>query len=70
MAYNANTKLGELLDNAATKAILTKHLPRLISAGPMLVMGRGMSLQQIAGFPQAKVTPEKLQAIIADLEKL
>jgi hypothetical protein len=29
-----------------------------------------MTLKTVAGFPQAKISPEKLQAIVAELEKL
>ena len=67
MAFNGDTKLGELLDNRAAKAVLAKHLPQLESAGPMLNMARGMSLKTVAGFPQANISAEKLQAIIAEL---
>jgi hypothetical protein len=70
MALNADTKMGELLDNPAAKALLAKHLPELEKAGPMLNMARGMTLKTVAGFPQANISAEKLQAIVADLEKL
>ena len=70
MAFSADSKLGELLDNPAAKAILAKHLPELEKAGPMLNMARGMSLKMVAGFPQANISAEKLQAIIGDLEKV
>jgi hypothetical protein len=36
----------------------------------MLAMARGMTLKAVAGFPQAGITPEKLQAILADLAKI
>lgn len=70
MAFSADTKLGELLDNPTAKAILAKHLPELEKAGPMLNMARGMTLKTVAGFPQANISAEKLQAIVADLEKV
>jgi para-nitrobenzyl esterase len=70
MAFSGDTKLGELLDNPSAKEVLLKHLPEIKTAGPMLNMGRGMSLKTIAGFPQAKISPDKLKLIIADLEKL
>jgi hypothetical protein len=70
MAFDANAKLGELLDNPATKEVLLRHLPEIGSAGPMLSMARGMTLKAVAGFPQAKIPPDKLQAIVADLAKL
>jgi len=70
MAFNADTKLGELLDNPTAKAVPARHLPELEKAGPMLATARGMTLKMVAGFPQANISSEKLQAIIADLEKL
>jgi para-nitrobenzyl esterase len=70
MAFSADTKFGELLDNPTAKAVLLKHLPEIASAGPMLNMARGMTLKAVAGFPQAKISPEKLQAIVSDLQQL
>jgi len=72
MAYTLDTTLGEVLDNPAAKAVLVKFVPQLeepqIKA--MLGMARGMSLKQVAGFPQAKLSPETLQQIVAELTKL
>jgi hypothetical protein len=70
MGFSGDSKLGELLSNPAANEILLKHLPEIKSAGPMLNMARGMSLSAIARFPQAKITPEKLQAIIDELQKV
>jgi para-nitrobenzyl esterase len=70
MAFSVDTKFGELLDNPAAKAVLLKHLPEIASAGPMLNMARGMTLKAVAGFPQAKISPDKLQAIVKDLQQL
>ena len=47
MAFSADTKMGELLDNPSAKAVLAKFLPDLDKAGPMLNMARGMSLFQV-----------------------
>jgi nitroreductase len=70
MAFNAESKFGELLDNPAAKAVLMKHLPEIEKAGPMLSMARGMTLKTVAGFPQANISADMLQAIVAELEKL
>jgi nitroreductase len=70
MALNADTKLGDLLDNPEAEAVLLKHVPEISSAGPMLNMARAMTLKMVAGFPQANISAEKLQAIVGDLEKL
>jgi hypothetical protein len=70
MAFNGDTKMGVMLDDPVARAVLVKFLPQIETAGPMLKMARGMTLKQVAGFPQAKIPPEKLQAIIVELEKL
>jgi hypothetical protein len=70
MSFDAETKLGELLDNPATKEVLVKHLPEIGSAGPMLAMARGLSLSALAKVARGKIPPEKLEAIVLDLEKI
>ena len=70
MGYSADTKMSTLLDDPVAKEVLVKFLPEIKTAGPMINMARGMTLKAISGFPQAKITPEKLQAIVAELEKL
>ena len=45
----AETDLGTLLDDPASKAILDKYLPTLI-ASPQIDMARGMTLKQLQGF--------------------
>jgi hypothetical protein len=69
MAFSINSKLGELIANEATKAILEKHLPGM-SNHPQLAMAKGMSLKMIAAFPQAGLTPDKLKAIDEELQKV
>jgi hypothetical protein len=70
MGFNGDTKMGVMLDDPTARAVLVKFLPQIETAGPMLNMARGMTLKQVAGFPQAQIPPDKLQAIIAELEKL
>jgi hypothetical protein len=70
MAFTADSKLGELLNNPKANEVLQKHLPQIKSAGPMLAMARGMTLTAISRFPQANITPELLQAIVSDLQKI
>lgn len=68
--YNTETKMGVLLDDPIAKEVLVKFLPKIASAGPMLNMARGMTLKAISAFPQAEISPDKLQTIAAELEKL
>jgi hypothetical protein len=70
MSFGADTKMGELLDNPTTKEVLLKFLPEIASAGPMLAMARGLTLKTLAGVARGKIPPEKLQAIVAELEKI
>lgn len=70
MAFSTETKMGDLLDNPATKEVLVRYLPEIEKAGPMLNMARGMSLKTLAGVARGKIPPEKLEAIAVELEKL
>ncbi len=70
IAFNADSTFGELLDSPAAKAVLMKHLPEIEKAGPMLSMARGMTLKTVAGFPQANISADTLQAIVAELENV
>jgi cytochrome P450 len=69
-AFSADSTIGELLGNPAAKAVFLKHVPEVAKVGPMLAMARGMTLKAVAGFPQANISPDRLQAIVADLAKL
>lgn len=70
MSYSENTKLAEILDDPAARACMQTHYPEMATMGPMMNMARGLSLKQISAFPQAKMTPERLQKIVEDLQKL
>ena len=63
------TDLGTLLDNAASKAVLTKHIPDLVN-NEQIAMARGMTLKQLQGFAGDVLTDAKLAMIQADLDKL
>lgn len=70
MAFSVETKLGELLDNPTTREILVKFMPQIETAGPMINLGRGLSIKTLATFPQAKLSPEALLELDAELTKL
>ncbi len=65
----ADTDIGTLLDNPATKAILDQHMPEF-SANPQIDMARGMTLKAIQAYAADKITDEALAKIDADLAKL
>ncbi|WP_334184798.1 hypothetical protein [Novosphingobium sp.] len=56
------TDLGTLLDDPASKAILIKHIPEVVS-NPQIEMGRAMTLSQLAQYAGDQITPEKLAEI-------
>jgi hypothetical protein len=68
--FNGDTKMGILLDDPVAKEVLLQFLPEIKTAGRMLSLARGMTLKSISTYPQAKIPPGKLQAILAELEKL
>lgn len=63
------TDLGTLLDDAGTKAVLTRHIPDMVN-NEQISMARGMTLKQLQGFAGDALTDAKLAAIQADLDKL
>ena len=69
MSFSIQSKLGDLLDNPATLAILEKHLPG-ISTHPQIGMGRGFGLQMVAQFSGGLISQEALDKIEADLKAL
>lgn len=69
MSYSTQSKLGDLLDNEETKAILEKHMPG-ISEHPQIGMGKGFPLQVVANFSGGLITQEMLEAVDADLAAL
>lgn len=67
--YSIESTVADLLANPKTKAVLDKHVPGL-SESPQLAMVQGMSLQQLAGFPQAGISGDHLQAIQRELAEI
>ncbi len=62
------TALGELLDDAAARAVLMKHIPAMIS-NPQIDMARSMTLKSIQPY-SAELTDAILAAIDAELAAL
>jgi hypothetical protein len=69
MSFSIDTKLGDLLDNEQTKAVLEKHMPG-ISSHPQIGMGKGFALSMVAKFSGGLITDEMLQKVNADLAAL
>lgn len=65
----ASTDIGTLLDNAATRAVLDKHMPAF-AANPQIEMARAMTLRQIQAFAADMLTDEVLAKVDVDLAKI
>lgn len=65
----AATPIGDLLDNPATKAVLVKDVPALVS-NPQIDMARGMTLKQVQTYAGDVLSDEVLAKIDADLARV
>ncbi len=68
MAYTVHTTLAELLKEERNKQIMEKHMPGS-TTHPMLHMAMQMSLQEISMYPEANLSQQKLQELLADLNQ-
>jgi para-nitrobenzyl esterase len=65
----SETDVGTLIDNAATKAILDKHLPGF-SGNDQVAMARSMTLKNLQQYAPDTFTDKVLGEIQSDLDKL
>lgn len=66
--YNLDSKVGDMLDNPATRELLDKHIPGM-TTHPQLTMARAMSVKMAADFSGGLCTVEMLAALSAELQK-
>lgn len=64
-----DTTIGDLLANAAAKAVIDKHIPGF-SDNPQIGMASGMTLRAIQPMAGDKITTAMLNAVDADLAKI
>jgi hypothetical protein len=72
MAITLDSKLSEIVDDPRAVQILDKYVPGA-SQHPMLAIGKSFSLRVILSMPQAAqagLTPEKVEAILAEINRL
>jgi len=69
MAFGAGSLIRDIMANEEAKAVVEKHLPGA-STHPDLPEAMDMTLREISYYPESGLTPEKLSALVADLEKL
>jgi para-nitrobenzyl esterase len=62
----SDTDLGTLLDNPATKAVLMKYIPTMIS-NPQIDMARSMTLKQLQSYAADQLPDATLAKIDVDL---
>jgi hypothetical protein len=70
MAYNLQSKLGDLLKDAVAVKVLEKYAPG-ITTNPMIGLAKGMSLETLLGMPQVKqygITKELVLKVLAEIE--
>lgn len=69
MGFSIDSTVGDLLENAGTRAFIEKTMPELVNH-PAMGMIRGMSLRAIAPFSNGKLTDEILTTVDAALQKI
>jgi hypothetical protein len=69
MAYDASSRIRDLLADERAKAVVEKHLPGA-SNHPQLAMAMDMSLREVSWYPESGLTPAKLEALVADLQQI
>ncbi|MEO6338937.1 MAG: helix-turn-helix transcriptional regulator [Caulobacteraceae bacterium] len=67
--FSGDTMMGALLDDPTTRAVLQRHVPKVVASN-QIAMARGLTLKQLADFAQAGISPKALSEIEADLAKL
>ncbi len=65
MTFTIDSKVGELLDNAETKAVLDKHIPDF-SPNPLVRAAHSIALKKVLAYND-DLSPSQLAAINADL---
>lgn len=67
--WSQESKMRDIVKDAAAAAVVNQYMPGF-ATHPQLKMAFGMSLKQIAGFPQAKITKEMLAEMDTKLQGL
>lgn len=69
MSVSIESKIGVLLDDPKTKAILEMHVPGL-STHPQIAFAREMTLRAVIPFSAGAVTEEKVLSVQTALAEL
>jgi hypothetical protein len=69
MPFTVNSTMRQVLANPSAHEIIERHVPGA-TTHPQLNLALDMSLREIALYPEAELTREKLQALLDDLAKI
>ena len=69
MALSIDSKVKELQKNPAAAELLEKYAPGF-KANPQMKLVGALTFRKLASFPQAGISPEKLEEIDAALKEL
>lgn len=69
MSYDENIRIGELLNNAESFAVLEKHLPEFVKE-PTFKMATNFTLDQLAALPQVDIPLPTLQILKQELSAI
>jgi uncharacterized protein (DUF849 family) len=69
MKITTASTLGEVMGNPKSAAVFDKYSPGA-STNPMTKLGYKYTLEKLSTIKQAKFTPEKFQALMAEFEAL
>jgi hypothetical protein len=65
----AETSIGDLIDNPATRAVVDKYLPG-VASDPQIDMARAMTFRQVQSYAPDRFPDETLAKVDVDLAKL
>ena len=69
MAFSVDSRLKDLIDDERARQVLLVHFPER-QGDPRVRDVLHYSLREIASYPQAGISSEKLKAVDEDLKKL
>ncbi len=69
MPFSISSTIRQILADEQAKAVLEKYMPGA-STHPQIDMAMGMTLREVATYPEANLSAANLKALVADLEKL
>lgn len=71
MKFTLESTLSQIIDNPQAKAVMEQYMPG-VSTNPMLLMAKGMTLNQVLAMPQAAqfgITKDKVEMVLAEINK-